>query len=223
MLRYGISSLLLLGAALIGIFYLKPAWSQFQEIRAETEHVRTLSAEFDDLIQNRDALIAKLNLVSKDDLKKLEALIPQGPQSLEYLIALQQLGQESGVGLAFTKADINPPAAPSSSGAQQKSPPASSPGAQPATRPSDAVGQAPGTPTPRSPQMLNPSQQPRSQTAAVKDLPVGIDITGSYETLKAFVGRLEHFGRLTDIPTLSFSAQSGNSFTFSLGLTAHYQ
>lgn len=206
MLRYGISSLLLIGALLIGIFYLKPAWDQFQQIRTETEHVRLLSAEFDDLIQNRDALIAKLRLVSKDDLTKLEALIPQGPQPLDYLIALQQTAQASGVGIAFTKADINPPA--SSSGAAQKSTTAS-----------------------RSPQMLNPSEQPTPQTTAIKDLPVGIDITGSYETLKTFVGRIERFGRLTDISTLNFSGQSGganqtssgNAFTFSMSLITHYQ
>ncbi|MBI3442786.1 MAG: hypothetical protein HY007_03400 [Candidatus Sungbacteria bacterium] len=222
MLRYGISSLLLLGAVLIGIFYLKPAWDQFQQIRTETDHLRQLSAEFDDLIQNRDALIAKLNLVSKEDLHKLEALIPQSPQSLDYLIALQQLAQENGVSIAFTKADINPPAS-SASGAGRKSAAISSPTGQPeipAAMASDAVGQ---TPRSRSPQMLNPNAQPIPRTTAIKDLPVGIDITGSYETLKTFTGHLEHFGRLTDIPTLNFTAQSGNSFTFSMSLITHYQ
>lgn len=218
MFRYGISSLLLLGAVLIGIFYLKPAWDQFQQIRAETDHVRQLSAEFDDLIQNRDALIAKLNLVSRDDLRKLEALIPQGPQSLEYLIALQQLGQESRVGLTFSKADIVNP--PSSSGTSQK-----------LARPETSGTSATPTGASRPPQMLNPSEQPAPQTNAIKDLPVGIEVTGSYETLKTFVGRLERFGRLTDISTLSFTVQSGsdnqtqssNSPTFSLSLITHYQ
>ena len=224
MLRHIISSLLLIGALLIGIFYLKPAWNQFQEIRAETEHVRALSAEFDELIQNRDALIAKLNLVSKDDLRKLETLIPQGPQSLEYLILLQQAAQEGGIGLAFTKADINPPISPSSGAGQASSLQTSANTAQLETS---------GTsmPKPRSPQMLDPSERPETKTITIKDLPVGIDITGSYETLKKFVGRLEHFGRLTDISTLNFSAQSsGNnqasshdSFTFSMSLTTHYQ
>lgn len=210
MFRYGIPSLLLIGALLIGIFYLKPAWNRFQEIRRETEHVRALSAEFDELIQNRDALIAKLNLVSKDDLRKLEALIPQGAQSLEYLISLQQASRDHGIGLAFTKADISPPVS-SSAGTSQKSPQTSS--------------------KPGSPQMLNPSEQPTIQTIAIKDLPVGVDVSGSYEPLKKFLERLERFGRLTDISTLNFSAQSGSgnqasspdSFTFSMSLITHYQ
>lgn len=229
MFRYGIPSLLLIGALLIGIFYLKPAWNRFQEIRRETEHVRALSAEFDELIQNRDALIAKLNLVSKDDLRKLEALIPQGPQSLEYLISLQQASQDGGIGLAFTKADISPPAS-SSAGASQKSPRTYRPGAQPETAGvPGAGGQA--TPKPGTPQMLNPSEQPTIQTIAIKDLPVGVDISGSYEPLKKFLERLERFGRLTDISTLNFSAQSGSgsqsqasdTFTFSMSLITHYQ
>lgn len=229
MFRYGIPSLLLIGALLIGIFYLKPAWDQFQEIRRETEHVRTLSVEFDELIQNRDALIAKLNLVSRDDLRKLEALIPQGAQSLEYLISLQQAGRDGGIGLAFTKADINPPAS-SSAGTSQKSPGTSSPGAQPeGAGVSSASRQA--IPKPGSPQMLNPSEQPTIQTIAIKDLPVGVDISGSYEPLKKFLERLERFGRLTDISTLNFSAQSGSNsqsqtsgtFTFSMSLITHYQ
>lgn len=233
MFRYGIPSLLLLGSLLATIFYLKPAWDEFQQVRAETDHVRALSLELDDLIQNRDALIAKLNLVSKDDLRRLEALIPQSPQSLEYLIALQQATQENGIALAFTKADIAPPAS-SASGATQKSPRAASPGAQPET--SGVPGA--GSPTqntaalrPGSPQMLNPSEQPPVQAIHIKDLPVGIDVSGSYETLKKFLGRLERFGRLTDISTLTFSAQSGSSgqsqsssdFTFSMSLITHYQ
>lgn len=199
MFRYGISSLLLLGALLISIFYLKPAWDQFRQIRAETDHVRELSAEFDDLIQDRDALIAKLNLVSKDDLKKLEALIPQGPQSLEYLIALQQLAQDNGVGLAFTKADITPPAGVASTATAQQS------------------------------RALNPAETSKPKKT-VRDLPVGIQISGSYEILKTFLGHLEHFGRLTEIPNLTFSASSGSgsqtqggAFTFAVSLTTYYQ
>lgn len=197
MFRYGISSLLFIGALLIGIFYLKPAWSQFQEIRRETEYVRALSAEFDELIQNRDALIAKLNLVSKDDLRKLEALIPQGAQSLEYLISLEQAGRDNGIGLAFTKADISPPASSSGEAGQKSSP------------------------KPGSPQMLDPSEQPTIQTIAIKDLPVGVDVSGPYELLKKFLGRLERFGRLTDISTLNFSAS--DTFTFSMSLITYYQ
>ena len=201
MLRHGISSLLLLGALLIGIFYLKPAWDQFQQIRTETDRVRQLSAEFDDLIQNRDALVAKLNLVSKDDLNRLEALIPQGPQSLEYLLGLQQLAQENGVALTFTHAEINPTP---TSGA------ASTPQAV-ATIPSAS----------RQPQMLNPSQASQPKTT-INDLPVGIQIVGSYEQLKTFIGHIEHFGRLTDISTLAFTP-SQPPFTFSVSLITHYQ
>ncbi|MBI4225186.1 MAG: hypothetical protein HY617_02555 [Candidatus Sungbacteria bacterium] len=230
MFRYGIPSLLLLGSLLAGIFYLKPAWDEFRQIKAETDHVRALSAEFDDLIQNRDALIAKLNLVSKEDLRKLEALIPQSPQSLEFLIALQQASQESGIGLTFTKADIAPPAS-SASSASLKSPRTTSAGTQPETSGMPGAATAGATPRPGSPQMLNPSEQPAIQAITIKDLPVGIDISGSYETVKKFLGRLERFGRLTDISSLNFSAksssgdqsQSSDTFTFSMSLITHYQ
>jgi hypothetical protein len=221
MLRYGISSLLLLAALLIGIFYLKPAWDDFQKIRNETDHVRQLSAEFDDLIENREALVAKLSLVSPTDLRKLEALIPQGPQSLEYLIALQQAAQDQRVQLTFTKADISAPSSSSASETGQRSL-----NAIPLT--------AGGASGPGQPRMLNPSEILEPKTT-IKDLPVGIQISGSYEALKAFLRYLEFFGRLTDISTLtlgsSSSGSSGNQdqqqqggvYTFSLSLITHYQ
>lgn len=196
MLRYGTSSLFLLGALFMGIFFLKPAWDQFQHIRAETDHVRQLSAEFDDLIQNRDVLVAKLNSVSKEDLAKIEALIPQGPHSLEYLIGLQQLSQENGIALTFTHAEINP--SPVKAGQSASS----------------------------QPKILNPSEAPQKKTF-ISDMPVGIQVAGPYEILKAFMGHLEHFGRLTDISILAFSApdsaQQAATFTFSLSLITHYQ
>ena len=203
MFRYGLSSLLIIASLLIGIFYLKPTWDEFQAARTETEHLRALSSEFDVLIQNRDSLVTKLNLVSKDDLRRLDTLIPQGAHSLDYLIALQQLARERGVGLIFTRADINPPLN-SLIGADQKRP-------------------SPIPPPTQQPRVMSPEGVAEARTA-IRDLPVSIQITGSYDQLKQFVGVLEAFGRLTDIVSLSFSPQAGASaYSFSLGLVTHYQ
>lgn len=64
------------------------------------------------------------------------------------------------------------------------------------------------------------------QGQTIAELPLSLQVTGSYEALKNFLGDLEKNLRITDVENISFSSPSGknkNEFQFSLTLKAYHQ
>ena len=94
-----ITIILISGSLLIGLFYLRPQWQQFGALRQEAENLRNISAELDELIQNRDALTKIVNTVPKTDLGKIDLALPSGPRSAEFLTLLEALAQKNRVAL----------------------------------------------------------------------------------------------------------------------------
>lgn len=92
-----ITLILISGAVLVGAFYLRPQWQEFKLLRQETENLRNLSSELDELMQNRDALIQTLNSVSREDLRRIDLALPQGARSAEMLALLEVLAQKNNV------------------------------------------------------------------------------------------------------------------------------
>ncbi len=97
MARVFISIILIFATGVIGIFYLRPQWQQFQTLQNESENLRNLAAELDELIQNRDALIKTINSVSRQDLLKIDQALPQGPRSAEFLVLLENLAKQNNL------------------------------------------------------------------------------------------------------------------------------
>ena len=75
----------------MGWFYLRPEWKYFQELRSSNERLEQLSAEFDELIKNRDTLVDLINSVSKNDLDRIDKALPKGSQAGEILVMLENL------------------------------------------------------------------------------------------------------------------------------------
>ena len=97
--RAFITLVLLLGAILIGVFYLRPEWQRFQELRVSTERLQQLSSEFDELIKNRDAFVDLINTVSKTDLDNIDKALPKGSQAGEVLVTLENFVGRHGMSL----------------------------------------------------------------------------------------------------------------------------
>lgn len=185
MARLFITTILILASAVIGVFYLRPQWQQFQTLQEESENLRNIATELDDLIQNRDALIKAINTVSRQDLQKIDQALPQGPRSAEFLVLLETLAKRNNTVL----------------------------------RQVDLIGSGEAQ-----------SGQPRpggSLTApsigTIKEFPVSINVGGSYDAFKSFLGDLERSLRIIDINSLSFSASSRDLFEFSLKGKTYYQ
>src|SRR3990167_343839 len=116
MIRIFISILLIFGTVILGIFYLGPAWQSFQNLRSATRDLTEISAELDDLIANRDTLIATINQISKNDLARLQQTLPQGISGATFLVSLEAVILRHG--LQFNSIDIAtaPTAAQSTAG-----------------------------------------------------------------------------------------------------------
>lgn len=99
MARHILTILLLLGAALIGLFYLRPSWEEFQVVRKNNASLEDLSAELDTLISNRDILLQKINSVSKENLTKIEKALPQNAQTADFLVFLEELSNHHALKL----------------------------------------------------------------------------------------------------------------------------
>ncbi len=95
--RVFITIILILGSGVVGPFYLRPAFREFQRIRTETKLLRDISAELDELTQNRDSLIQSINAVSKDNLRRIEQTLPSGPKAAEFLVLLEALAKKNEV------------------------------------------------------------------------------------------------------------------------------
>lgn len=106
-----ITLILLLGAVLIGVFYLRPQWQRFQGLRESSEHLEELSTEFDTLIKNRDSLVDLINVVSKKDLERIDKALPKGSQAGEVLVVLENLVGKHGLTLqSIGLQSVNEPA-----------------------------------------------------------------------------------------------------------------
>lgn len=180
-----ITFLLLSGALLISVFYLRPQWQQFSAIRTETENLVVISAELDVLIQNRDALTKTINTVSRADLAKIDLALPRGPRSADFLVLLEALAQKNRVVLK----QVN------------------------LTEPVSDTG---GLPKPGGSVSLPTSN-------AFKELPITLNVSGSYEPFKSFLRDLERNLRIIDIVSITFSGSGNNQFDFNLRGKTYYQ
>lgn len=102
MARNVLSALFLFVTALVAFFYLQPTWDEFQILRKNNLGLQNLSAELDELINNRDLLFEKINAISKDNLAKIDTALPNGPKAAEFLVFLENLATKHSVTLKNT-------------------------------------------------------------------------------------------------------------------------
>ena len=197
MARTLIIILLLFGTGAGGIFYLRPAWQEFNAARQETNYLASVSGELDDLLKSRDTLLAAVNSISKEDLGKIDLALPQGQHAAEFLVMLERTTLRNG--LLLKQIDL--------SGTFQKG--ASSSGSE--------VSKS--QPKPSSVQTTVESEKP------FKELPITMTVSGSYESFKTFLRELEQHVRLIEVESISFNAppESSQVIEFNIKLKTFYQ
>lgn len=187
----------LAGAALLGVFYLRPEWQRFQDIGRAITELEEISKEFDDLIENRDDLLGRINSISKDNLDRVDRMLPHGPHASDFLVALEAITIENG--MALRRIDLVSPEG--EKGEKSEAP----------ARPSAGQPKPAAAPAPR----------------AVKEtqaLPFNLQIAGSYTAFKKFLESMERNLRLIDVEDVSFSASGkAESFEFTVKAKTYYQ
>ena len=79
----------LIAAIVLGVFYVSPQWTQLSDTGRQVSDLAAVSQQYDDVIKNRDALLASINSISKENLDRLDDALPLGPNASEFLVALR--------------------------------------------------------------------------------------------------------------------------------------
>ena len=169
-------------AALVLTFgYARPEWRKFKTIESEITELEEIGREFDELISSRDHLLERINAVSKEDLARLERLLPSGAHAADFLTALEGIAVEGGI--ALRRIDL----------------------ASPESAKAESSLSQPGTSARQQPR---PAAAPVSAPEAGKTgiVPFSAQVSGSYPAFKKFLAGLERNTRLIDVEEISFSS-----------------
>ncbi|MBI2053430.1 MAG: type 4a pilus biogenesis protein PilO [Candidatus Sungbacteria bacterium] len=192
MVRLITASVFLLAALGIGFFYTLPEWRRFQGLGTEITQLEAAGAELDSLVANRDNLLNLINGITKEDLDRVDQILPQGARASDFLVAMEAL---TGVaGMELQRIDLVSP--------QKTS--ATVPGNPQASLPRAAVGGQDGA------AVLEGGREKEGDIPGVRTLPFTVEVSGSYENFKKFLTALEKNLRLIDIEQIQFTA-SGES------------
>lgn len=209
MSRTLIAIVFLIASIVLGVFYASPQWTRLAETSRQIDDLTAASGQYDDLIKNRDALLASINAISKENLSRVDVALPVGAHPSEFLVALESYTVANGVSLK--RVDLVSPSS------EKKSSASAGPGA--------SAKQPAASPVPSQPKPATPGASAPKTESAVSELPFGIEVSGSYEALKKFLAALEHNIRLIDVGEISFNApiKAADPMTFTLKAKTYYQ
>lgn len=202
-----VSAILIAAALLLGLFYVSPEWTRFQNLKGQVAELEEISSEFDELIADRDKLLSLVNSISKDNLARVDKMLPQGPHASDFLVSMEALTIQSG--MVLRRIDLVSP----EGGKTETQPTPSRGGATP--------GATTGAPRPAAGGTTN-----RTPPAAkeMQELPFNLQVAGSYAGFKKFLAALERNLRLIDVEDVSFTASGkADSFEYTVKATTYYQ
>lgn len=216
----------LLGSIAFALFFIVPDWKHFLALRGDSRSLQEMNAELDVLIEKRNVLVQKMTAITKDNLNRLDQIVPSVVQGPEVLLSLQQLAQAQG--LRIEKLDLSGTFSTREKNIQRKT-------AHSGTVPSSA---GIGTAQPAGVNTVNQSNSvsvgtnfniedseqglPAVHKADYQTIGVGMEVVGTYEAFKDFLRALESSIRITDVNSLTFLPVT-NGFSFELSLKTYYQ
>ncbi|OGZ96737.1 MAG: hypothetical protein A3J10_03630 [Candidatus Sungbacteria bacterium RIFCSPLOWO2_02_FULL_54_10] len=196
--RIFIAVILFAATLLLSVFYLRPEWDRFQTLRTDVAELEQISSEFDELIANRDKLLSLINSISKENLGRVDRMLPQGPHASDFLVSMEALTIQNSV--ALRRIDLVSPEGDKSDAQPQR------------------TGAGQGTPRP-----AGAVSSPRP-VKEVQSLPFNLQVAGSYASFKKFLADMERNLRLIDVENISFSASGkGEISDFTLKAKTYYQ
>ena len=215
MSRSVLTGIFFLAALGLGFFTTFPQWQHFQDLAAQTAQLSEVSGQFDQLIANRDNLLNLINSISKDNLDRLNQVLPPGAHASEFLVALETLTSQNS--MALRRVEIISP--------EQSSAVSVRPGI------SAGAGSGAGQPRPVGSGISSGSAPAASLgpnsgvgKASMTELPFSIQIGGSYENFKKFLQSAESNLRLIDVEEIMFNTGGKDAgFDVSIKAKTYYQ
>ncbi len=191
--------LLIVAGAGIVVLLVVPAWQQYLVLKADTNHLSDINTEIDTLTQKRDELVNQIARIPKDDLQRLDQVVPSQPQGPEFLLSLQKLAVSYG--LKVIKLDLS-----NSLGSKQKTP---------EVKTADVASQV-------KPADFTPTGQEAKSSPSYKTLTANLEVSGQYQAFKDFLREAESSVRIIDVQNLTLSPQE-KGFDVKMTLAAYYQ
>ena len=213
---------LIFGSIAIIVLLIVPGWQHFLSTRVDTQHVSEINTEIEILTQKRDSLGAQIACISKDNLQRIDQIVPTGAQGPEFLVTIQQIAAHHG--LQVKKLDLGGTLA-TKPRVPEKTPAPFAPAGISARVPVDqASGANPEMPanTARFPVSNTFAPSGTAEAPTYQTITVGIDIAGQYDQFKDFLRELESYVRITNVDSLTFASVSGG-FDFKLSVKAYFQ
>lgn len=201
------ASVFFLMALGIAFFYVLPEWQRFQGLGVEIVQLEDASKEFDELIANRDSILNLINGITKDDLARVDQVLPRGARASDFLVAFEALTASNG--MALRRIDLV---------SSQKGKATAATGNPLASQP---------RPTSASAGAMQTGQEGLNESLSIEgtlELPFGVQVAGTYDNFKKFLAALEKNIRLIDVDQVSFSASGKDeSLEFTLKAKTYYQ
>ena len=214
MSRTILAFIFLIAAFVLGVFYVSPQWTQLSDADRRISDLSAVSQQYDEVIKNRDALLASINSISKDNLDRVDGALPLGAHAADFLVAMESY--TIGNAVVLKRIDLVSPSSGDKSENKTKTASFATPG-------SGAPVPSPATRAQPSPSAGNKAA-PKEENA-VSELPFSVEVLGSYGALKKFLSALELNIRLIDISEISFNAptKADDPVSFALKAKTYYQ
>lgn len=94
-----VSIFLFLGGIALIFWAVKPLWKEISTLRVERSNVLSTLSELRNLQDAKDKLLAAYNSISKNDLEKLNQVLPQSSDTGDILVSLEKMTQDRGMRL----------------------------------------------------------------------------------------------------------------------------
>ena len=114
MLRYIFPILLVIGSVLSFMYVTNPMYAKVKELQADKLIYQDAVEKSNTLVAEYDALVAKYNAVSPDDMDRLNKLLPDNADNIRLVLEMERLGAKYDMALTNVKFDTDPNAQTSS-------------------------------------------------------------------------------------------------------------
>ena len=104
-MRFIFPSILILIAIATFVVFINPTYQQIKVLKADSSQYDTALTNSEKLQSERDALAAKYQTLSPDDLDKLNKLLPDNVDNIRLILNIQQMAQVYGMSISGIKFD----------------------------------------------------------------------------------------------------------------------
>jgi hypothetical protein len=99
-----ISILLLIAAGAVFFMFTRPLYSEIKEFKNQKSSFEEALSNTKQIQEKRDQLLTQYNTISKENLDRLDSILPSQPGAMEFILEIESVAQKNG--MVLKKVDI---------------------------------------------------------------------------------------------------------------------